>query len=76
MSALSANQELEIKELVTKGNKIAAVKLYREITGAGLKESKDAVESIERGVPIRIAENEPTKWVQHGFASPVSGRNG
>jgi ribosomal protein L7/L12 len=54
MSALSANQELEIKELVTKGNKIAAVKLYREITGAGLKESKDAVESIERGVPIQI----------------------
>lgn len=28
------------------GNKIDAIKLYRELTGSGLKESKDYVESI------------------------------
>ncbi len=33
----------------TPGQKIAAIKLYREQTGAGLKEAKDAVERIEAG---------------------------
>jgi hypothetical protein len=32
----------------TPGSKIAAIKLYRQQTGAGLKEAKDAVERIER----------------------------
>jgi Ribosomal protein L7/L12 C-terminal domain len=36
------------------GGKIAAIKAYREQTGAGLKEAKDAVEAIERGeAPLR-----------------------
>jgi len=35
--------------LVQNGKKIEAIKLYRERTGAGLQESKDAVEAIERG---------------------------
>ena len=30
------------------GNKIAAIKIYRERTGLGLKEAKDAVEEIAR----------------------------
>ena len=29
------------------GDKIEAIKLYREATGVGLKESKEAVEAIE-----------------------------
>jgi ribosomal protein L7/L12 len=32
---------------VRAGNKIEAIKLYREHTGLGLKESKDAVEALE-----------------------------
>ena len=32
----------------TPGKKIAAIKAYREQTGAGLKEAKDVVEAIER----------------------------
>lgn len=32
----------------TPGSKIAAIKLYRQQTGAGLKEAKDAVERMER----------------------------
>jgi ribosomal protein L7/L12 len=35
--------------LVADGQKIEAIKLYRDITGAGLKEAKDAVEALERG---------------------------
>ena len=41
--------ERQIRELISQGNKIAAIKLFREVTGVGLKEAKDAVEAIERG---------------------------
>jgi large subunit ribosomal protein L7/L12 len=34
--------------LVTNGRKIEAIKLYRDLTGAGLKEAKEAVEALER----------------------------
>jgi len=36
----------QIIELVRSGQKIQAIKLYREQTGAGLKESKDYVEGL------------------------------
>ena len=39
--------EDQIKELLLKRNKIEAVKLYREMSGLGLKESKDVVDQIE-----------------------------
>jgi ribosomal protein L7/L12 len=35
-----------ILELLAMGKKIAAIKLYREQTGVGLKEAKDAVEAM------------------------------
>jgi ribosomal protein L7/L12 len=40
----------EIIAFVQQGKKINAIKLYREATGMGLKESKEAVEEIERQV--------------------------
>jgi LSD1 subclass zinc finger protein len=39
----------EIKSLLQDGSKIEAIKRFRELTGAGLKESKDAIEKIEEG---------------------------
>jgi ribosomal protein L7/L12 len=39
----------EIVSLLARGQKIEAIKRYREYTGSGLKEARDAVESIERG---------------------------
>ena len=36
----------KIMELVKAGKKIEAIKVYREQTGAGLKEAKDYVESL------------------------------
>ncbi|KHK89398.1 ribosomal protein L7/L12 [Novosphingobium malaysiense] len=38
----------EIETAVAEGHKIDAIKLLREATGMGLKESKDAVEAMER----------------------------
>jgi ribosomal protein L7/L12 len=37
----------EINELLLRDKKIEAIKLYREQTGVGLKEAKDAIEAIE-----------------------------
>ncbi|MGI5456386.1 ribosomal protein L7/L12 [Streptomyces sp. CA-249302] len=36
----------EVAELVRDGKKIEAIKVYREATGVGLKEAKDAVEKL------------------------------
>lgn len=38
----------EMARLVASGNKMQAIKLYRETTGLGLKESKDAIDALER----------------------------
>lgn len=36
-----------IRNLVAEGKKIEAIKRYREITGVGLKEAKDYIDSIK-----------------------------
>jgi ribosomal protein L7/L12 len=36
----------EVRRLKESGNVITAIKLYREHTGLGLKEAKDAVEAL------------------------------
>jgi ribosomal protein L7/L12 len=40
----------EVQALVRAKQKIQAIKLYREQTGTGLKEAKDAVEAFERDI--------------------------
>jgi ribosomal protein L7/L12 len=42
--------DAEIEDLLRRGKKIEAVKRYRERTGLGLKEAKDAVDEIERRI--------------------------
>jgi len=65
MFGISASQEGQIKELVAKGEKIAAIKLYRETTGVGLAEAKNAVEAIMRGelvtfsAPAQVGDPDP-----------------
>jgi ribosomal protein L7/L12 len=39
----------EIQDLLAKGNEIQAIKRYRERTGLGLKEAKDAIERARSG---------------------------
>lgn len=43
----------EIERLLKAGEKLSAIRLYREATGSGLKDAKDAVEAIaeEIGLP-------------------------
>jgi ribosomal protein L7/L12 len=41
--------ENEIRQLLASGNKIAAIKRYREQSGVGLAEAKAAVESLDAG---------------------------
>ena len=43
---LAGVSEEELLALLEQGQKIEAIKLYRERTGAGLKDAKDAVEAI------------------------------
>lgn len=48
--------EDQIRELLASGNKIAAIKRYREATGVGLAEAKSAVESLEAGGTFAIRD--------------------
>jgi hypothetical protein len=43
-----SNVSRGIAEAVRQGKKIEAIKLYRQSTGVGLKEAKDAVEEMQR----------------------------
>jgi ribosomal protein L7/L12 len=37
----------EIEDLLAKGNEVHAIKRYRELTGLGVKEAKDAIERAQ-----------------------------
>lgn len=59
--------EGELKELLASGNKISAIKRYREKTGAGLAEAKTAVESLESSgllpKPDRLDDSDLTSQI-------------
>lgn len=40
--------QTEAFKWLRQGNKIEAIKAYREVTGLGLKEAKDAVDALQR----------------------------
>jgi Ribosomal protein L7/L12 C-terminal domain len=44
----AAGASEQIKALLMRGNKIEAIKVYREQTGLGLKQAKDYVDALER----------------------------
>jgi len=61
------SQELEeqLRMLLAEGQKIEAIKVYRERTGAGLAEAKDAVEALEAGQRL------PSQAIDRGFESEL-----
>lgn len=66
--AVSRYREI-INNLAT-GNKIGAIKILREMTGYGLKDSKDAVENWDRFARIANEKNEwPNVNSVNGFVS-------
>ncbi len=44
----------EIRDLIAGGQKLMAIKVFRETFGVGLKEAKDAVEAMERGMGVDV----------------------
>lgn len=44
----TAQIDTQVKQLINSGEKIEAIKFYREKTGVGLKEAKDYVEGLEK----------------------------
>jgi ribosomal protein L7/L12 len=46
----------EVDDQIRQGNKIAAIKAYREMTGVGLAEAKAAVEAMAAGQPVSSAD--------------------
>ena len=55
MSGIPMDLEEQLKELVANGNKIAAIKLYRETTGVSLSEAKEVVDTIALGSPPNLS---------------------
>jgi ribosomal protein L7/L12 len=47
-----AEVDTQIQSLLHDGKKIEAVKLYREVSGLGLKEAKDHVDAVERAMKL------------------------
>jgi hypothetical protein len=56
---ITDEQITTLSECVFQGRKIEAIKLYRGMTGFGLKEAKDAVEELERS----LRASAPDKFV-------------
>ena len=46
----SAESDPTVINAINSGNKIMAIKAYRERTGVGLKEAKDAVDALARSM--------------------------
>ena len=49
-ASMAAAEDPRLLGEIEAGREIQAIKLYRELTGVGLKEAKDAVESISAGL--------------------------
>jgi ribosomal protein L7/L12 len=56
LNANDADEFRAVREQIARGNKIEAIKIYREKTGVGLKEAKDAVEAMEAGRPVIVQQ--------------------
>ena len=72
LTGLPLDKLAELKRLISSGQKIEAVKLYREITGVGLKEAKDAVEAMEAGRPVVITRAAATTNARYEAADDLS----
>ena len=57
MTPLNDQQREQIEKEIFAGQKIGAIKLYREVTGVGLAEAKQAVENMEVDLRRRSPEN-------------------
>lgn len=68
-SAGASDSLSEVREQIKRGKKIEAIRIYREITGASLKEAKDAVQAIEMGRPVSAVSQAAIGSAPAAFAS-------
>lgn len=71
--------ERRIAVEIAEGRKIMAIKMYREATGVGLKEAKDAVELWQRqGSPLPTSgvQDSPAVEGQNPYGPPPDTENG
>ena len=66
---LAEEQRNAMTELLFVGQKIAAIKIYRQATGSGLKESKDFVDSLE----AQLHEQMPARFKIEPYTGPPAG---
>ncbi|CCQ16654.1 putative uncharacterized protein [Rhodococcus sp. AW25M09] len=59
----------DIHQLLAANKKIQAIKVFRDRTGAGLRDAKNAIESMQRGAPfpppstiLDAAQSGPVPW--------------
>ena len=64
MSSIDREQIDAIRQALFCGRKIEAIKVYREATGKGLKESKEFIDALS----ARLRDEEPEK-----FSAPSGG---
>ncbi|HEY5004766.1 MAG TPA: ribosomal protein L7/L12 [Ktedonobacteraceae bacterium] len=57
-----------IEYMLIAGNKINAIKLYRQRTGVGLKEAKDAIDRM--ALELKIAQSQESKQTERGRVDP------
>jgi hypothetical protein len=62
LSSASRDIEARVLEALRRDHKIEAIKLYREATGAGLRDAKDYVESLARTHHLPGAEPVGCAW--------------
>ncbi|HEY0544822.1 MAG TPA: ribosomal protein L7/L12 [Pyrinomonadaceae bacterium] len=55
----------EIGRLISGGNKIAAIKVYRETFGVGLTEAKEAVENLSAGRSVEVSRGVRINGLQY-----------
>jgi ribosomal protein L7/L12 len=61
--------EAKLRSLLADGQKIEAIKRYREQFGVGLKEAKEAVEALERGEALPRIERKVSANLDDEVAS-------
>jgi ribosomal protein L7/L12 len=60
-------QWAEIKECLYSGNKIGAIKLYREASGKDLKESKESIDALDK----ELRASTPEKFTATAASSGI-----
>ena len=61
-ATLTADLEREVRSLLDQGKKIEAVKVYKDHTGSGLKDAKDAVEALQSAGSLPRSAEADADW--------------